>query len=532
MDKKFFIADLHFGHKNILTLANRRFSSVEEHDNYVISCINAVVDKGDLLYILGDLGYRSDKEKLKEKLLEINTRNIHVIKGNHDKLSTLVEFKRMGIIADVKEYAKVQHGKDTIVCFHYPIKEWEGYYRGWYHAYGHCIDTNTEILTDSGWKSYFNISKEDKVINFNPKSKFLELDDIEEIIQQQYTGRVYSFTFMGVDMRVTNKHRIFIQREDSSFEFMEADDFYNVQENFNFVRSGILKKRGMNIPDKLLKLYAWLSLSFVSRVGKDIKVRFFNELGGSRFEKLLKDLHLKYCKVAKSGSASYSFDLPTQLQPLKFLYDIDESIINCNKKQVDVIKTEYEFITGCSSNRLFINTEYEKKANNLQRLFIQNGYDCSVNKIKKRNYEYYDLIVLNPVKKKYDDVKRHTKIESVRDEKFWCVQTKNGNIIIRRNGRVCIVGNCHGTVPQYDRCMDVGIDNIGYYPIEFDDLIDLIKTKAKIEEPSKEQQMINEILPEANFSPHYFIGLCTGIDEIKDLIIKNVREGKKWKVQN
>ena len=162
MDKKYFIADLHFGHKNILTLANRRFSSIEEHDQYVIDCINSIVDKGDLLYILGDLGYRSDKEKLKEMLLRINTRNIHVVKGNHDKLATLVEFKRTGVIADVKEYMKVQKGNDTVVCFHYPIREWEGYYHGWYHAYGHCIDIDTEILTKDGWKNYYDISKDDR----------------------------------------------------------------------------------------------------------------------------------------------------------------------------------------------------------------------------------------------------------------------------------------------------------------------------------------------------------------------------------
>jgi hypothetical protein len=187
---------------------------------------------------------------------------------------------------------------------------------------------------------------------------------------------------------------------------------------------------------------------------------------------------------------------------------------------------------GCSSNRLSINTEYEKKANNLQRLFIQNGYDCTMNRIKKRNYEYYDLVVLNPVKKKYNEVKKHTRIENVKDEKFWCVRTNNDNIIVRRNGRVCIIGNCHGTIPQYDRSIDVGVDNIGYYPVEFDDLIDLIKSKSKLEEPSREQQMVDEILPECNFSPYYFIGLCTGVPEIKDLIVKTVKEGKKWKTEN
>ena len=140
-NKKFFTADLHLGHKNILTLAKRKFNSIEEHDGHIIRCINDTVDKKDNLYILGDLGFHRNIDKLRDYLLRINCRNIHVVAGNHDKVKDLVDLRREGVILDVQQKIIVQKNRKAIVCLHYPMREWEGYYRGYYHAYGHCHGT-------------------------------------------------------------------------------------------------------------------------------------------------------------------------------------------------------------------------------------------------------------------------------------------------------------------------------------------------------------------------------------------------------
>lgn len=137
----YFIADLHFGHKNILTLANRRFSSIQEHDDHIIKCVNETVSTSDHLYILGDLGFHKDYVGLATQISKINTRNIHIIKGNHDNMQNLVRLNRDGMIVEVKEMKTVQKGRDHIFCCHYPLREWPGFYRGHYHAHGHVHNT-------------------------------------------------------------------------------------------------------------------------------------------------------------------------------------------------------------------------------------------------------------------------------------------------------------------------------------------------------------------------------------------------------
>ena len=138
--RKFFHADWHFKHKNILTLCNRNFKTINEHDEYLIERINATVNNNDILYVLGDLGCHKDINSLRQYLKRING-NIHVILGNHDHLADLTKLKQEGVICDVKEFKTVQEGNKHLICCHYPLKEWNGYYRGYYHVFGHVHGT-------------------------------------------------------------------------------------------------------------------------------------------------------------------------------------------------------------------------------------------------------------------------------------------------------------------------------------------------------------------------------------------------------
>lgn len=54
MNRIFYIADLHLQHSNVIKFDKRPFTNVEEMDDALISNWNAVVDKGDHVYHLGD----------------------------------------------------------------------------------------------------------------------------------------------------------------------------------------------------------------------------------------------------------------------------------------------------------------------------------------------------------------------------------------------------------------------------------------------------------------------------------------------
>lgn len=135
-----FTADLHLGHTNIIKYCKRPFSSSKEMDEAILANINGCVMKNDYLYILGDFsltrGQKSDY--IKKCFNSINCQNKILIKGNHDSEEILnLAWK------EVYQYYELHaSGKTPIVMFHYPLLEWNGYYRNSIHIHGHQHNLN------------------------------------------------------------------------------------------------------------------------------------------------------------------------------------------------------------------------------------------------------------------------------------------------------------------------------------------------------------------------------------------------------
>lgn len=147
----YYIADTHFGHANVIKHDGRPFDRVEEMDDFLIAAWNSRVTDGDDVYIIGDFVFGGGKSvtqycnKLKGKK--------HLILGNHDKLTD----------EDRKQFAsidKLMHISDNgiqICACHYPMIEWNGFFRGHYHIFGH-IHNN---LNDT----YYFMKNREKALN-------------------------------------------------------------------------------------------------------------------------------------------------------------------------------------------------------------------------------------------------------------------------------------------------------------------------------------------------------------------------------
>jgi calcineurin-like phosphoesterase family protein len=84
MSTLYFIADLHFGHKNAPSFANNIFGkSLREYEDTLIARWNSRVHKNDNVWVLGDAAFN------KCGLLRFNELNGTkiLVRGNHDKLN-------------------------------------------------------------------------------------------------------------------------------------------------------------------------------------------------------------------------------------------------------------------------------------------------------------------------------------------------------------------------------------------------------------------------------------------------------------
>ena len=81
--KRFIIADLHFGHANIIGYVNRPFNNVDEMNESLIRLWNSVVGSDDLVYVLGDFTLSRRMEVITNLVNRLNGRKVLVM-GNHD----------------------------------------------------------------------------------------------------------------------------------------------------------------------------------------------------------------------------------------------------------------------------------------------------------------------------------------------------------------------------------------------------------------------------------------------------------------
>lgn len=161
----YYIADTHFGHDNIRRLSKRPFDTAEEMDEAMIASWNGRVRGDDDVYILGDFAYKSrDPAYYLDRLKGRK----HLIAGNHDGklLKNPILRSRFAEIADMET---VNDGGTKIVCCHYPMAEWDGYYKGVLHFYGHLHNNdNAASRYMSGLENAYNVGVD--IIGFAPRT--------------------------------------------------------------------------------------------------------------------------------------------------------------------------------------------------------------------------------------------------------------------------------------------------------------------------------------------------------------------------
>lgn len=174
---KFFIADLHFYHKNVIDFSNRPFSNTEEMNDALIKNWNRVVKSDDQIFILGDLFYHATVDQCNKTLKKLKGRK-YLIRGNHESYLKQKDFD-LTAFEWVKDYYEFKEEGKKWCLFHYPILEWNGAKNDSYHLYGHVHNNAPKRFEQDLGPLAVNVSAD--MINYTPISKC----ELEERIAQQ-----------------------------------------------------------------------------------------------------------------------------------------------------------------------------------------------------------------------------------------------------------------------------------------------------------------------------------------------------------
>jgi calcineurin-like phosphoesterase family protein len=522
----FFTADWHINHANILKYAGRTLfmndtelsiynklkdrpqeeqkqfkiskESLLKMNERLISNCNERVKEDDMLFFLGDLGFKSgtdrgegEPEKLQKYIDQINCKHITWIEGNHD-------IKGKNSLKTPIQKIIIKHGGKKICLVHDPEFCDVNYE---INLTAHCVTPDTEILTKEGWKKYNEIKIGKEVATYNMKKHRIEYQPLLNIIKYNYKGKLYHFSREGkIDILSTPNHRhvVFSRRTKSNHNPARIKLSYNINDSDLI----LLNTDKWNYPILYqFKSPAWAELiGFIIGDGycewnkNELKSINIHQKRGWRtyiyLPKLLKKCNLLYTikgKRSKYPTFRISYVPEQNKEFITFITNnvankkLNQLLISLPKKQLKGLFKGLIASDGhCYSSNFY--QFYQKDYNNIlffEELCLRLGLSFATHKRKnsgfKPNEWYY-----------YVNIRRNQKVQATSkksktinyDGLVWCPEVQNGTWVAKRNGTAFVTGNCHTKwqIKRYRKgmsftdCINCGVDVWLYFPITWNEI--------------------------------------------------------------
>ena len=142
----YYIADMHFGHTNVLRFDNRPFSDTAQMDDTLLQNWNERVTADDTVYVLGDAFWKNEENSI--RIIQQLNGHKHLIQGNHDR----VKGKLRPYWESIEQYAEVNDENRLVILSHYPILFYKNQHYGAVMLYGHVHNTREWKLVEK-WKN-------------------------------------------------------------------------------------------------------------------------------------------------------------------------------------------------------------------------------------------------------------------------------------------------------------------------------------------------------------------------------------------
>ena len=141
----YYIADNHFGHKNVIRFDNRPFADTVLMDEVLVHNWNERVTEDDTVYILGDCFWKNEENSV--KLIQSLKGHKHLIRGNHDRVHGRLRF----YYESIEHYAEINDNDRLVILCHYPIPFYKNQHYGAVMLYGHVHNTREQDFIEK-WK--------------------------------------------------------------------------------------------------------------------------------------------------------------------------------------------------------------------------------------------------------------------------------------------------------------------------------------------------------------------------------------------
>lgn len=423
----------------------------------------------------------------------------------------------------------------------------------------YCLDSDTEVLTPTGFQGMSNVDTIESVAAMDPTTGSIEWTSVTgRIVRPVYSGeRMVSVQGPSIDIRVTENHQMLMRHRRSpnhSWRFMEAGTLAARKSEYDIPVAGVQSSVGVPLTDDELRVIGWyvtdgtrnrknnqitLSQSVDSLYNTDIR-SCLNGAGISFVETVIARTEKDFANArplirytlhrGRHGRGPRSTVGVNKLEPY-LDKNLSPLLDDVSPRQLSVLLEAIHLGDGSKHNgqswtrrSYHIGKGNRVFAERLQSLCVRRGFRCNVSTLTKQHKNPLYFIHIGPAAVRrvggssYTDRQTLAIGDPALGENVWCVENQLGTLVIRRHGKVSIVGNCQmagrGLRPVPGKSELLILD---YVPLESRDVVmagDLLgkpREQKKVEKAAEKAGVILEA-----FS---FTGEGTGIDGDPDEIV-------------
>ncbi|MDO9535091.1 MAG: hypothetical protein Q7J85_07105 [Bacillota bacterium] len=326
-----------------------------------------------------------------------------------------------------------------------------------------CFDSDTEILTNEGWKKWDEMEARLQVLSFNLEKDCLEWNDINYVHIQDFDGELNHWYSTRFDAMVTDKHKwvVYGDKAKHGNHNRIIRDKYSLVETVNAKNKLKVSSNQYATPehkaifsDVFVELIGWvLTEGNYSHQGKSIQIyqSVVNEDKIDRLRKCWENIQKKY----QGTFSEYVFERKNNIHSFYIGKELAHKIIDMfPDKQLTV-----EFLIKLTNEQLgllyevMMITDGTKHCKSGHEVFTQKGDIFSGafqvlafllgkrSRCRKssRDGKVYNTISVYSSKDIYIDELKKEKIKYT--GKIWCVNSDNKTVVARRRGTIYLSGN-------------------------------------------------------------------------------------------
>lgn len=328
-----------------------------------------------------------------------------------------------------------------------------------------CYDDKTEILTSRGWKYFKNLTRNEKVAQVSLMTRNLSFVRPRRFISYKYNGTMIAMKSLSVDLLVTPDHRVCYSSE---------WHFYNRHHNWSVSSAKELLHKYIIIP----RACAWKGKDVVKvNIGKySLRITDFAKLFGiwvsegcttqvdgrkffvvsqdcdskcySEIKSLFETLRIRYIQCREGKSVQFRVEDKDFYNYFKCFGKSEDKYIpqvikDASPRILQLFLDWYVKGDGHIKKNKAIHfvSKSERLIDDLQEICIKLGVGCT----KQNNKNYFRMEThrtKSGENKWYSKLRPSNFLTKEYKGQVYCVSVPAGLILVRRNGKVAISGNC------------------------------------------------------------------------------------------